>query len=1241
MGPFKIDVDSPSTSYSLSGTLGSNNWYRSSVTVSLSASDSHSGVASTKYKIDGGGWQDYTGAFTVSGDGTHTVYYYSTDNAGNVEAQKSFSVKIDTTNPGKVSPSGPSGWTNDNTPTISWSNPGDTGSGVAGYEYAIDQTNTWTDLGNVLSFSTPALSDGTHTIYIRAYDQAGNRGDYGSVTVKIDTVKPVTTISPESSNIWHTTEQTVTLTASDSSGIAGTYYKIDGGAQQTYTGPFTLGDGAHTIEYWSVDIAGNEEDHKTATINIDTDGVPIIDIISPTSSNFIWGKPSGKIHVNYTYSEKNPASVVIEVFKGSTVIGSTTINSLTGGSVTRSDAVDISGADGTYDIKVTITDKPGNSNSDVETDAVKIDSTLPEISSVTIDRTLVKGGDLIRVNVTASDNIGLASVTADGIPLTLSGNVWTGSITAAETEGEHIITITATDYAGNQKIDTSKSYTVDNTPPSVLITSPANQSVLKGIVVINGSVTDLHLQTISVKIDGVEVSSSLPYSWNTSSESETTHIISVTGIDQAGNSNTKQIIVTVDRTDPTIVINSPTPASMVYEKPGGGVNITYTYTEANPDSVFIEIFNETKVIGNKTVTGLIGGTVTRTDYVKLDENIVNGSFNVKINISDKAGNNPAVDIQQNVIIIDSVAPEIVRILKPADSSKVKGLIEIKAEADDSLSGIEKVEFLVNDVSLANTTYPYSFEWDTTSMPDGNYYLKAKAYDRAGNVNTSAILITVDNTPPDVNLKVKPIIVGIGKTVNITASVDDANDVDTVLAEIRYPNGTIRKIKGENHNLYRFDFNDTSQYGKYEVRIIVNDTVGNVNDTEKAVFQVVEFYSNPMVNLSAKKRIIVNASRVDAIIEIFVNKNTSGYIDIIKSNETFIGTPNLSVPSPGKYIYINVSDSLKNSLVWAIIKFYYTDAEIAASGLDESSLSLYWLNESSSQWVKLSKGSPFWVNDVGVNTTDNFVWANVSHFSYYSIGGELYVPLPSPSTSGGGGGGGTLPCNTVEIPKILTEGSYTVTFDEVCVPDIASIEIFAATDQYYTKVSVETYEVKPRWVVFDDAPDRVYRYFRIKYSKPNTYIKKVKITFKVNETWLKDNSVDPASVAMYTLSESKEWEKLNTTILEKAENGTIYYIAETPRFSWFAVSVKRGKDIFAEEDKVKLALTLPEEKPAIALPETKPPATEATAKPIPELKPTPAPEEKPEKRGICGPTLILAILVLVVLLRRRLEGKVTV
>ena len=84
-------------------------WRTSAVTVTLTANDALSGIASTEYRVDGGSFQNGTSVLIPapadhSNDGAHTVEYRSADNAGNAELLHSATVRIDTTLPtGSVS----------------------------------------------------------------------------------------------------------------------------------------------------------------------------------------------------------------------------------------------------------------------------------------------------------------------------------------------------------------------------------------------------------------------------------------------------------------------------------------------------------------------------------------------------------------------------------------------------------------------------------------------------------------------------------------------------------------------------------------------------------------------------------------------------------------------------------------------------------------------------------------------------------------------------------------------------------------------------------------------------------------------------------------------------------------------------------------------------------------------------------------------------------------------------------
>jgi uncharacterized lipoprotein YddW (UPF0748 family) len=92
----------PITSVSISPAApnGSNGWYTSNVTVTLSGADNCSGVAGTEYSTNGGmTWQPYAGSLIISAEGVTTIDYRSADRAGNIEMAKSLTIRIDKTAP--------------------------------------------------------------------------------------------------------------------------------------------------------------------------------------------------------------------------------------------------------------------------------------------------------------------------------------------------------------------------------------------------------------------------------------------------------------------------------------------------------------------------------------------------------------------------------------------------------------------------------------------------------------------------------------------------------------------------------------------------------------------------------------------------------------------------------------------------------------------------------------------------------------------------------------------------------------------------------------------------------------------------------------------------------------------------------------------------------------------------------------------------------------------------------------
>src|SRR5205823_6008911 len=270
------DGTPPVTTASLSGRLGNEGWWLSTVSVTLTASDDNSGVASTSFRVDGGGWQTYAAPVAVSGDGEHTVDFYSTDNASNVEGWHSVGFRIDTTAPQTaISLDGTAGdgdWfhsivTVDIAAT-------DAGSGVDSIEYRLDG-GPWATYS--ASFD---VGEREHTV-----DASGLQQAVQTQTVSIDSAAPQSQASLQGTLGelgWYRSNVLLAIQATDAtSGVASIAYRIDGGAWHAYAGLVPIGDGSHSIQYYATDSAGVAESVRVIQVRIDTTP-PVVAAQSPS-----------------------------------------------------------------------------------------------------------------------------------------------------------------------------------------------------------------------------------------------------------------------------------------------------------------------------------------------------------------------------------------------------------------------------------------------------------------------------------------------------------------------------------------------------------------------------------------------------------------------------------------------------------------------------------------------------------------------------------------------------------------------------------------------------------------------------------------------------------------------------------------------------------------------------------------------------------------------------------------------
>ncbi|HEY6957561.1 MAG TPA: hypothetical protein VI814_01920 [Candidatus Limnocylindria bacterium] len=191
----------PTTSIACNGAACGAGWYTAAVSVTVSGTDTGSGMGSVTRNVDAGGQVSTAGSsvtFSVSGDSTgHTAQYFGTDAAGNTSTPATQMIKIDGTAPTAATALVAAGGANGSPVTVdlTWTAGTDATSGVSGYEVrwtnagaspcpAQNTTNypNSATVGAVTAYSISGLTNGSfYCAYLVTIDNAGNRSANSAV----------------------------------------------------------------------------------------------------------------------------------------------------------------------------------------------------------------------------------------------------------------------------------------------------------------------------------------------------------------------------------------------------------------------------------------------------------------------------------------------------------------------------------------------------------------------------------------------------------------------------------------------------------------------------------------------------------------------------------------------------------------------------------------------------------------------------------------------------------------------------------------------------------------------------------------------------------------------------------------------------------------------------------------------------------------------------------------------------
>ncbi|WP_308799376.1 family 78 glycoside hydrolase catalytic domain [Agromyces silvae] len=160
----RVDADAPVVAVTRSTPPAASGWHLDHPALAIEAGDDASGVASVRYAIGAGQWQDYAGPFEV-GDGVTEVRVRVTDGSGNTTTVTE-TVRVDT-----IAPEALAQIDGRRVLTVSGA---DEHSGVALLEFSLDGGETWS------AYEAPVqLGLASAVIAARATDHAGHVGTSG------------------------------------------------------------------------------------------------------------------------------------------------------------------------------------------------------------------------------------------------------------------------------------------------------------------------------------------------------------------------------------------------------------------------------------------------------------------------------------------------------------------------------------------------------------------------------------------------------------------------------------------------------------------------------------------------------------------------------------------------------------------------------------------------------------------------------------------------------------------------------------------------------------------------------------------------------------------------------------------------------------------------------------------------------------------------------------------------------
>ncbi|MFD2022379.1 Ig-like domain-containing protein [Pseudocitrobacter faecalis] len=854
---------------------------------------------------------------------------------------------------------------------------------------ATVNNNTWST--TVPAGSLAALRDGEVTVQLSVSTVSGNKAT-NSHTFEVDTHAPVLAIDPVTAdNILNSTELSQPLTLTGTSDAIGQTLTLtlNGKTHDAVVGSdgrwslnvsaadlVDLNDGLNDIKLVITDAANNRTE-TTHSVLVDT--------VAPTPTiNTVAG--DDKINI----TELGQALVI----SGGTTNGTTgdKVSVVLNGKTytTQLDAngnwsVGVPAADMAvlesigYDIKVTVTDSAGNSQSLEHT--IDVDTGIPTLrfDTLSTDGVLNAIEQMQPLAVSGISSLAegtVVTVTLNGVNYqtqTEAGGGWSVSVPADALaklgEADYTLTASAAGSSGNSVTDTT-TLLVDTRAPTITILPVSDDDIIgmtemNGVVTINGTVSGAaendvvtviiagQSHTTNVKSDGTWTVALGAGELSALGSGPLTITASVTN--GHGNIGSGQHGITLDSTEPGIRIDSVTADNTLnLAERASELVISGTTTDVAMGSTVTVSVNNT----------LVGTAVTQADGSWLLQltpdqmaNWNGASITVNASVANVSGNDAAInesvalDLRETSVSINPVTADNV-----VNGAEKSGEIVLTGDTTNIDNG-RTVTVTVNGKQFTGTVQDNA--WSVTldagalnGLRDGDAVVQVSVSNASGNSASNSLNFVIDTTAPTIFIDA----VTADNVLNGTEARGEVAVSGTTTAEVGQTvtvniggveQTALVTAGGVWTALFAADALSHLAQGLTTVNVSVSDKAGNpasgnhtfLVDTQAPTVAVNDLTADNIINAAEKgQALVISGTTVDAKVGdmVVVEFNNKPYTTQVDASGTWrIGVTAedmATLPNGSGELTVTITDSAGNSS--SITKDYQVDLGVPTLTFDD-------------------------------------------------------------------------------------------------------------------------------------------------------------------------------------------------------------------------------------------------------------------------------------------------------------------